>query len=473
MRKAEALKRRKTSDFECQTPKILNSKKRSSNKKSYNSTTSKSNISNKGPWTETEDKLLIDLVEKYGAEKWSFIANYFTDRIGKQCRERWFNHLNPDVKKSNWSSSEEWILFLKHREMGNRWSKLCEFLPGRTDNTIKNHWNSTMQKKKINLEKELKEMLQGKSEEEIPKYLEEFISKCSESLVEENKKFYDEKRKNYEKFKNIKYENRLIMSKLKKILQFRTHSKKTKKKGRKKKIFIRTYIEERPVTQTNTNPTNNNQSKDLNSNLLNDKDKNQMNFMNNSNEISKDKLFSGFYSGSKFLNTPTKDNMNCSYFKGFSIQNKEEDMRYKSPNNLYGFNSNYKLMNSTSNFNAGKSAFNKQIIPTQNEGIHYSSLKPQFLFSSSVKKPVKIVSDSNFVYDSNESNNENITPNRPIPTSSEFNKVCYNAFNCPGDNKGEGFLMDKTPMKTKNLEKVFFSVFHTDLEKTEKNPYHK
>ena len=74
---------------------------------------------NKGPWTEQEDKKLINLVEKYGAEKWSFISSHFPERIGKQCRERWFNHLCPTVNKTAWSKEEEWILFILHNRIGN------------------------------------------------------------------------------------------------------------------------------------------------------------------------------------------------------------------------------------------------------------------------------------------------------------------------------------------------------------------
>lgn len=113
----------------------------------------------KGNWTKEEDEKLLKEIQLHGASKWSTIAEYLgMNRNGKQCRERWFNHLNPNIKKGWWTPEEEKIIIETHNAFGNCWSKISKQLPGRPANLIKNHYNSTL--KRIVAEKK-KEILKS------------------------------------------------------------------------------------------------------------------------------------------------------------------------------------------------------------------------------------------------------------------------------------------------------------------------
>uniref|UniRef100_A0A7S2UHY9 Uncharacterized protein n=2 Tax=Attheya septentrionalis TaxID=420275 RepID=A0A7S2UHY9_9STRA len=103
-------------------------------------------IKGKGSWTAEEDEILRAKRALYG-RKWAKIAAHLPGRQGKQCRERFVNHLDPDLKKGEWTDDEEAVLIALHQTHGNRWANISKQLPGRSDNDVKNHWYSTIQRK--------------------------------------------------------------------------------------------------------------------------------------------------------------------------------------------------------------------------------------------------------------------------------------------------------------------------------------
>ncbi|KAI5440712.1 transcription factor MYB10 [Lathyrus oleraceus] len=104
----------------------------------------------RGPWSPAEDLKLIAFVQKFGHENWRSLPKQAgLQRCGKSCRLRWINYLRPDLKRGNFTVEEEETIIKLHEAFGNKWSKIASYMPGRTDNEIKNVWNTHLKKKLV------------------------------------------------------------------------------------------------------------------------------------------------------------------------------------------------------------------------------------------------------------------------------------------------------------------------------------
>ncbi|KAI4379109.1 hypothetical protein MLD38_005445 [Melastoma candidum] len=107
---------------------------------------------NKGAWSKQEDQKLVDYIRKHGEGSWRTLPQAAgLLRCGKSCRLRWINYLRPDLKRGNFAEDEDDLIIKLHALLGNRWSLIAGRLPGRTDNEVKNYWNSHLRRKLLKL----------------------------------------------------------------------------------------------------------------------------------------------------------------------------------------------------------------------------------------------------------------------------------------------------------------------------------
>ncbi|KAH7536661.1 myb-related protein 308 [Ziziphus jujuba] len=122
----------------------------------------------RGLWSPEEDQKLIGHITSYGHGSWSSVPKLAgLQRCGKSCRLRWINYLRPDLRKGSFTPEEEQLIIDVHRILGNRWAQIAKHLPGRTDNEVKNFWNSCIKKKLLS------QGLDPKTHNLIPSHLRE------------------------------------------------------------------------------------------------------------------------------------------------------------------------------------------------------------------------------------------------------------------------------------------------------------
>lgn len=123
----------------------------------------------KRPWMESEDIILRGLVKRLGVGLWAAMAQQIPGRTGKQVRERWLNHLSPSVTKRPWSMEEDNIIIDQHKKIGNCWSRISKLLQGRSDNSVKNRYYTTLRRRiSINSNAKMSELSRKRSLEHDP-----------------------------------------------------------------------------------------------------------------------------------------------------------------------------------------------------------------------------------------------------------------------------------------------------------------
>jgi hypothetical protein len=172
---------------------FLNNKRISSNSSTKDSN-NKIQILNKGPWSDKEDQLLRNWVNKHGAYNWTKCSEYIKGRSGKQCREHWNNSLDPELLKGQWTSEEDLLIMIFYEKYDGSWKKIIPIFKNRTENSIKNRFFSQLRKIVSKNQPNGKKEYSTKFGLEI---LKQYLPKATEIA---KKKFFDEKTMNEKEF---------------------------------------------------------------------------------------------------------------------------------------------------------------------------------------------------------------------------------------------------------------------------------
>jgi hypothetical protein len=195
--------------------KIVNSKRKYSNMAhqndlDYSTHQSKKNTKKpKIPWRKEEDQIVIKLAPLFGCRKWKHIEKYLPNRTAKQCRERWCNQLNPQIKKVPWTYEEDLVIYLLHAMRGNGWKEISKELPGRSENAIKNHWNAAFKTNHTLIKRfhsEIESKMQGSDITNINAFYDEMLSHAIENVSKKqlNCKLIEDKNGSAKKASHVK-----------------------------------------------------------------------------------------------------------------------------------------------------------------------------------------------------------------------------------------------------------------------------
>ena len=219
-------------------------------------------ISNKGPWTAKEDKLLLEWIKKKGAIDWHECANFIRGRTGKQCREHWKNCLNPEVKKGEWTSEEDLLIMLSYTKYKGSWREMIHLFKERTENSIKNRFFSQLRKIASNDGFNNEKKRSSKFNlDYLLKYLEQGIRMAKLNYMRKNKMSQEEFKKYLNQLelkmkKNRNRKNKNILEKNLKSSGINLIGKKREKKSCEK--IPESNIKTNNISNTNNNDINNN-----------------------------------------------------------------------------------------------------------------------------------------------------------------------------------------------------------------------